>query len=189
MARGTGRRGTWPPPQVRARGEGHWAHGRSGHLCDVDVFLNDGTEEGAVGGGVPEQLERWYLDVTLVLAPPAHVLLLLRRSLEAQPFGEDDALLLQWHPRQHEADGVALLCEVRRAQQRVDRRAGHPRQRRRRDDVDVTAGEPQVGGGCWSQDRTAEIVVIRLPQACHRVRQAAGRGRARLDEEQGWCGR
>ena len=114
-------------------------------LGDVARRLYDGAEDGRVGRRVPAQPQLGGYDIGAVLAPPAHVLLLQSRPGEFEAGREERALVGLGDPRQEEGDVVPRAREVGGAEQRVDRGAGHPRQRRRRDDRDVPAGAAQVG--------------------------------------------
>mmetsp|Transcript_11746 Transcript_11746/g.34604 ORF Transcript_11746/g.34604 Transcript_11746/m.34604 type:complete len:249 (-) Transcript_11746:464-1210(-) len=113
---------------------------------EVDLAaLDDAADPRLVVCGVPAyaQRRRW-LDVCPVREPPPRVRLLLRRLVEGEAAREEQQLVLLWQPRHVERHRVALGREVGGPQERVDRRAGHPRQRRRGQDSQPPPAGAQV---------------------------------------------
>mmetsp|Transcript_35963 Transcript_35963/g.88503 ORF Transcript_35963/g.88503 Transcript_35963/m.88503 type:complete len:260 (-) Transcript_35963:44-823(-) len=105
----------------------------------------DGAEAGQVHTVPPSDFDLCY-KAQLGLYPVADVLLELLPLPENLPLGEDVVLLLGLDPRHAQRHAVLLLAplQVHRAQQRVHRRARHPRECGRCDDGDAPAPAPEV---------------------------------------------
>ena len=149
-------------------------------LDDVAVALQHAADELLVLGREPADLEPLDVgDVGAVLEPPAHVHLLLRRPLEAQPRREEPLLVGgRREPRHVQRHVVAGARQVGGAQERVDRGARHPRQRGGGHDVEVPAGRAQVGRRRRHEHRVRRVVRAAQPERVGPRRRPVARGAA-----------